>query len=217
VQRTQRAVASPISPATLAAVEAGAAPTVAELSVPPSVPTFAEDTELAEVAKAATEGAPEPAVLPAPLAAAESSDPSAAATEGAPNVPAPGAEPSTPAEVALARFEELSQKGRTLKALGHIRAAARTFSRDPAVLRAYVKAAEESKAFGEARKAAQRWAEVDKSTDARLTLARLERATGNAPKAFAILDAVLKSDAASPEAHRLATLWSRDQRLALNR
>ncbi len=85
------------------------------------------------------------------------------------------------------------------------------------MLSAYVRAAEESKAFGEAHKVALRWVEVEKSSTARLTLARLERATGNAPKAFAILESVLKADADSPEAHRLATLWSRDQRLAMNR
>ena len=91
------------------------------------------------------------------------------------------------------------------------------FPREPAVLRAYVRAAEESKAFGEAHRVAVRWAEVDPSTDAKLTLARLERATGNAPKALALLDAVLKEDADSAEAHRLASLWSHEQRLASNR
>jgi serine/threonine-protein kinase len=171
---------------------------------PPSVPTFGEDTELAAVAEA----------VPAEVVAAPAE--AAAATDGS---EAPSAEPSadaTPAGEALARFEELHKKGRELKALDVIRTAARAFPRDTAVLEAYVQAAEASKAFGEARKAAQRWAEVDRSTEARLTLARLERATGNAPKAFAILDAVLKADADSEEAHRLAALWSRDQRLALN-
>ena len=204
---------APISPATLAAVEAGAAPTVAELAAPPSLATFAEDTEAAEAATppAATE---EPIPAPAPVAVNETSD---EGSDAAPSSEAAEPEPSSPASALLARFEELHDKGRTLKALDLIRSAARTFPREPAVLRAYVQAAEESKAFGEARKAAQHWAEVDKSTDARLTLARLERATGNSPKAFAILDSVLKADESSPEAHRLAALWSRDQRLAVNR
>jgi serine/threonine-protein kinase len=209
----KHASGAPIAPATLAAVEAGAAPTVAELAAPPSVTTFGEDTEAAEATKppAASE---EPVPAPAPVAANEASD---EGSDAAASAEAVEPEPSSPASALLARFEELHDKGRTLKALGLIRSAARTFPREPAVLRAYVKAAEESKAFGEARKAAQHWAEVDKSTDARLTLARLERATGNSPKAFAILDSVLKADESSEEAHRLAALWSRDQRLAVNR
>ena len=167
--------------------------------------TFGEDTEAAALANAVA--------VPTEAPAASATEADTDASETASGEPASEA---TPAAAALARFEELRAKGRDLKALGVIRTAARAFPRDPAILKTYVQAAEASKAFGEAHKAAQRWAEIDRSTAARLTLARLERATGNSPKAFAILDSVLKADPESPEAHRLATLWSRDQRLAMN-
>jgi len=197
---------APVAPAVLApAAPAVVTPSEAPPAVtPPAASTFGEDTEVAALVNAA----------PAEPAAPGAAEPEALGS----NEPA-SAEPeseNTPAAAALARFEELRNKGRELKALGVIRTAARTFPRDPAVLQAYVQAAEASKAFGEALKAAQRWAEIDHSTAARLTLARLERATGNSPKAFAILDSVLKADPESSEAHRLAVLWSRDQRLALN-
>jgi thioredoxin-like negative regulator of GroEL len=125
--------------------------------------------------------------------------------------------PTGPAGEALAAFEELRSRGRPLKALHAIRSAARAYPRETAVLRAYVRAAEENKSFGEAHRVAKRWAEFDRSTEARLTWARLERAIGNSPKALSILTAVLKADAGSQEANRLATLWSHDQRLAVNR
>ncbi|HEV8548162.1 MAG TPA: protein kinase [Polyangiaceae bacterium] len=207
-------------PATVAPLVAA---TVAEPS-PPAAATFGEDTEVAEAAKA-TGDTDTSAAASADAAdegeKADASDaPEATKTAGAAassGESASPADPASPAAEVLAHVEELRQKGRDLKALAAIRTAARTYPRDRAVLALYVRAAEESKAYGEAHKVALRWVEVDKSSNARLTLARLERATGNAPKAFAILESVLKSDPESTEAHRLVTLWSRDQRLAVNR
>jgi serine/threonine-protein kinase len=213
-----------VAPAASPKSEALPAMTAAALVAPPAVPTFGEDTEVAQPgAVAAT--APETNAAPASDApSADSAPPTTASGDSvaasdeeiAPASSAPEAS-SEAATHALAEFKTLSEKGRKLKALAGIRVAARSFPRDPAVLKAYVQAAEGSKAFGEAHRAAERWVEVDQSSAARLTLARLERATGNSPKALAILDSVLKADPESPEAHRLATLWSRGDRLALNR
>jgi serine/threonine-protein kinase len=194
--------AAPVS-APLAASVADVPPPVA---APPSLPTFGEDSELA--ANVAV-----PAAAPEAVAEPDAEEAAPSAPEAAPTQAASAG----PAGEALAAFEELRTRGRPLKALHAIRGAAKSFPREAAVLRAYVRAAEENKSFGEAHRVAKRWAEFDRSTEARLTLARLERATGNSPKALAILSAVLKTDAESPEAHRLATLWSHDQRLAVNR
>jgi lipopolysaccharide biosynthesis regulator YciM len=77
-----------------------------------------------------------------------------------------------------------------------------------------VSKAQESKAWGEARRAALSWVKIDgDSADARITLARLERATGNPEKALAMIQAVMKSGS-FPEAERLHAAWSHDQRLA---
>jgi serine/threonine protein kinase len=210
------------SPAIVAVAAAAVGEAETPVAAAPSVPTFGEDTELAQAPVAvapadvtpdAVAAAPSTAVVAAPVdteAVGELAGEVAPPASDAPSTSAPGAH-------ALAAFEDLRAHGRPLKALHVIRGAARAFPGDSAVLRAYVHAAEESKAFGEARRAAARWAEVDSSSEAKLTLARLERATGNAPKALAILDSVLKGDAKSAEAHRLATLWSHDQRLADNR
>ena len=85
------------------------------------------------------------------------------------------------------------------------------------MLRAHARAAQESKAWGEARRAAARWVEVDPSTEARLSLARLERATGNTARAFAILTQLEREDPKSEEVRRLLALLPADQKLALNR
>jgi serine/threonine protein kinase len=201
------------------AVVAVAAPAMGQAETPvvapPAAVTFGEDTEAAATHPSADDTAPREATTEDEDAPA-SDTASAAGEESAPNsASAPNAEGAV--GQALAEFESLRTHGRPLKALHAIRVAAHAFPRETAVLRAYVHAAEESKAFGEAHRVAVRWAQVDHSTEAKLTLARLERATGNSPKAMALLDAVLKEDADSPEAHRLATLWSHEQRLAVNR
>jgi serine/threonine-protein kinase len=166
----------------------------APAAVPPSIPTFAEDSEVESERANGTEPAP-----PVPAEAA----------------PTPAAD--GPAAKALAEFEELRNNGRPLKALHVIRNAAKEFPADPAVLRAYVKAAEGSKAWGEARRAAARWVKLEATSEARLSLARLERATGNTQKALVLVESVLKDEPGSEEARRLNAAWSHEQRFALNR
>jgi serine/threonine-protein kinase len=145
--------------------------------------------------------------------------PPAPAAEPVPEAPAsePSAPASEPAKKALAEFEALTKDGRALKALHAIRKAASAFPSEPAILRAYARAAQDSKAWGEARRAAARWVEVDPSTEARLSLARLERATGNTARALALLTQLQKEDPKSDEVRRLLSLLPSDQKLALNR
>jgi len=166
----------------------------------PAVPTFGEDTEAA-------------AQAPTVAAAAAPVEP-VAPSNAAAGVAEPSVEMSPGARAALSEFEGLKARGRDLKALAVIRQAAKSFPREPLVLRAYVVAAEESKAWGEARRAAAAWVKVSDTTDARLSLARLERATGNTERAYALVQGVLAGDGKSPEAERLLAAWSKDQRLA---
>jgi serine/threonine-protein kinase len=180
-----------------------AAPAPAAPAKVPSVPTFGEDTEAANEA-------PPPAAAPTPPPAAAALTPAAA--ESTAREPARDLPPAVAA--ALAEVTELEGRGRHLKALHAIRKAAKTFPRESEVLRVYVEKAQASKAWGEARRAALSWVKADgDSAEAKLTLARMERATGNSEKALALVSGVMKSSA-SPEAERLFAAWSHDQRLA---
>ncbi len=231
-----------VTPAVAAVAAAAVGEAETPVSMGPAAATFGEDTEVAhgegasgdaaklDAAKVAanTEAVTDENEGAAPSTTdGEDADAPAANADATDAPTAPGAAtatddgatatPGDAATHALAEFESLRAHGRPLKALHAIRVAARSFPRDPAILRAYVRAAEDSKAFGEAHRVAARWAEVDPSSEAKLTLARLERATGNSPKAMALLNAVLKEDADSAEGHRLLALWSHEQRLASNR
>lgn len=104
-----------------------------------------------------------------------------------------------------------------LKALHSLRKAGREFPQDGRVLEAWIQSAEALKRWGEARKVARRWAEVDRSLASRLTLARLERATGNRARAVAILRELAKEAPNSNEVRELLALYTGGERLALNR
>jgi eukaryotic-like serine/threonine-protein kinase len=180
-----------------APVVAAAVPAPVVSEKPASVPTFGEDTEAANEPAAPVA---EPASSPVPP------------SDATPLEPARDLPPAVAA--ALAEVSDLEGRGRPLKALHAIRQAAKAFPREPEVLRVYVAKAQASKAWGEARRAALSWVKADaKSADAKLTLARMERATGNSEKALSLLASVMKSDP-SPEAERLYSAWSGDQRLA---
>jgi len=238
-QLAAKAHSGAVAPSVVALAAAAVGEAETPVTAPAPAATFGEDTEAANAAPgqtaavqeaqapsaesndddapAAPNGADAPSGAEPKVATAQNTEPSIDLDADAPAATAPATADGDAAARALSEFESLRAHGRPLKALQVIRSAARAFPQEPAVLRAYVHAAEESKAFGEAHRVAVRWAEADPSTDAKLTLARLERATGNAPKALALLDAVLKEDADSAEAHRLASLWSHEQRLASNR
>ncbi|HEY3499973.1 MAG TPA: protein kinase [Polyangiaceae bacterium] len=192
----------------------GAEPAAAEAPLPaePSTPTFGEDTESEAELAAKDEAAPEDSA-PAEPESDETTAPSEATAVAVAEVPAL----EGPAGKALAEFEQLEKDGRPLKALHLIRAAVRQSPGEPRLLRAYVKAAEGSKAWGEARRAAERWVKLEATSESRLSLARLERATGNLQKAVRLVESVLKDDPSSEDARRLQGAWSHEQRFALNR
>jgi tetratricopeptide (TPR) repeat protein len=185
------------------------APSVAAPAITtPAVTTKAITAEAEKPSDPAVTADTVPAEVPSPPAASE--------PESAPDT-APEAPKNEPAAKALAEFDSLTKNGRALKALHAIRKAASEFPSEPAILRAHARAAQESKAWGEARRAAARWVEVDPSIEARLSLARLERATGNTQRALALLSELVKEDPKSEEVKRLIALLPTDQKLALNR
>lgn len=80
-------------------------------------------------------------------------------------------------EAQLVQAEQQMTEGNRLKGFNAIKRLAWKHSKDARALRAYSEAAVSMKAWGEAYRAAYNWAEVDTSPDAKLQLAKLERAT----------------------------------------
>ena len=115
----------------------------------------------------------------------------------------------------LAKADELWERGAKIRALGVLRRAAKKSPNAAAVHKALAARAEATGAWGEAVKAARRWALLDSSSEARLSLARLERATGHKERALALIEGVIKDDPSSPDAKTLLGEM-RGQKLALS-
>lgn len=130
--------------------------------------------------------------------------------KGAPAEAAPANE-----NAVLAKIDALWEKGAKIKALALLKRAAKKTPNDAAVYKALAGRAEQMASWGDAVKAARRWALLDPSSEARLSLARLERATGHKERAVALIEGVLKDDPASPDAKTLLGEM-RGQKLALS-
>jgi serine/threonine protein kinase len=115
----------------------------------------------------------------------------------------------------LAKADALWDKGSKLRAFSVLQHAARKTPNDAAVFKALAGRAEQLAQWGDAVRAARRWALLDPSSEARLSLARLERATGHKERAAALIDGVLKDDPASADAKTLRG-EIRGQKLALS-
>jgi len=102
-----------------------------------------------------------------------------------------------------------------VKALALLRDLSQRYPEDARVLRAWSKAALELDAWGEALRAAERWANVDDAPQARWELARLERATGHTSEAIATLSSVLEEHPDFEPAQRMLADLSPQGRLAL--
>jgi tetratricopeptide (TPR) repeat protein len=116
---------------------------------------------------------------------------------------------------ALAKADALWEKGSKLRALSLLEHAAKKTPNDAAVFKALATRSEQLAQWGDAVKAARRWALLDPSSEARLSLARLERATGHKERAVALVDGVLKDDPTSADAKTLRS-EIRGQKLALS-
>jgi eukaryotic-like serine/threonine-protein kinase len=190
-------------------------PRLARLPVPAvlEMPAFtrAKSRDAAEadtVARALTGEIP----VAAPALGAQSAPPQGAAVEDdeAESAVAPSAPPAE-FDAAIA----LTTTPSKAKALEGLRDLARRYPRDARVLRAWSSAALELNAWGEALRAAQRWAAVDDAPQARLERARLERATGHAQEAVATLSSVLEDHPDFGPARRMLAATSPEGRLAL--
>lgn len=80
-------------------------------------------------------------------------------------------------EALLVQAEQQMSEGNRLKGFNAIKRLAWKYPKDARAQRAYSEAAVSMKAWGEAYRAAYNWAEVDSSPEAKLQLAKMERAT----------------------------------------
>ncbi len=138
-----------------AAPPAPAAPEVAAAEV---APTEAAPTEVAKAD--ATDDAADGEV-----------DEQEVEVKGAPATTEPAATPAAEGS-ALAKVDALWDKGAKLHALALLKHAAKRAPNDVTLQKALVARAEEMREWGEAVKAARRWALLDASSEARLSLAR---------------------------------------------
>jgi serine/threonine protein kinase len=115
----------------------------------------------------------------------------------------------------LAKADALWNEGAKLRALAMLKRATRKTPNDAALHKALAERAEQSREWGEAVKAARRWALLDPTAEARLALARLERATGHKERALALIQGVIKEDPSSPDAKTMLGEL-RGQKLAMS-
>jgi eukaryotic-like serine/threonine-protein kinase len=153
-----------------------------------------------------------PAAIEAPVAVAATID-----LDDEPEVEVKGtsAAAATSDASVIEKADALWDKGAKLRALALLKHAAKKTPGDAGVQKALVARAEQMREWGEAVKAARRWAQLDPSSEARLSLARLERATGHKERAVALVEGVMKEDPSSPDAKTLLGEM-RGQKLALS-
>jgi serine/threonine-protein kinase len=168
-------------------------------------------------AKAPTAVLAEQAPRPSGAGAAFGEDAEAEAQKSAtqPTAPAPAAALVTARDPALARAEAFEREGRDLRALEVLRAAATAESASSELLSRLTRALMKTGAWGEAQRSARRRAALDPSVDARLELARVERAMGNRDRAIELVKEVLKDPAAPAEAKNLLSSLAPVARVAL--
>jgi tetratricopeptide (TPR) repeat protein len=115
----------------------------------------------------------------------------------------------------LAEAKALADKGRELRALELLRRAARQHGDDVAVLESLIKALQKNRSWGEALRFARRRVELDASSEARLDLARLERATGHRERALALLTPLADDASAGTQARELLRSLTGSEPVAL--
>lgn len=210
---------APPSPAPREVVALGEGPVTA-----PDAPPVPLDGEGASaVAAADDDGEVEEGAAPAPAAVAQAegldltNEPEVEVKGVSPVDPAVGAEGTPPSAEAsvISQSDALWDKGSKLRALALLKRAAKKTPSDVAVQKALVARAEQMNEWGEAVKAARRWVSLQPNSEARLALARLERATGHKDRALALIDGVIKDEPSSPDAKSLLAEL-RGQKLALS-
>jgi serine/threonine protein kinase len=111
----------------------------------------------------------------------------------------------------LARAEALVEEHHVLRALEVYRQLNEQHPEEPAVLAGLSRVAAQTKWYGEALKAAERWVAIDDSADARLHLARTLRRVGRVEESIATLRQLVAADPNQHEARELLRRYGGDR------
>jgi eukaryotic-like serine/threonine-protein kinase len=109
-------------------------------------------------------------------------------------------------EAQIAEAQELMKSGKKVKGFNQMRRIGRKHMKNATALKAWSEAAMAMKGWGEAHRVAIRWVSVDKGVEARLHLARMQRAVGKREQAIKTLSRLLIEHPTNEEAR--ATLQS---------
>ncbi len=147
----------------------------------------------------------------------EDADPVAEPTPVAASAPllASAVSPSAGVAEELAQAQEMMKAGQRVKGFNQIRKLGRNHRKDAAVLKAWSEAAAQMKAWGEAHRVAKQWAELTKEAEARVHLARMQRAVGQREQAVKTLSELLKDQPDSGEARQLLQMYGGKEAIAL--
>jgi serine/threonine protein kinase len=130
--------------------------------------------------------------------------------------PVSGTTPSDDLERELAEASDLMEKGARIKAFNQFRRLGKKHRKDPRALKAWSEAAARMKGWGEAYRVARQWAEVDQTTEARMHLARMQRAVGKRDDAIQTLSQLLQDSPRCAEARELLRIIGGKAPLAMN-
>ena len=119
-----------------------------------------------------------------------------------------------PVEGLLAKAGELMQSGKKVKAFNEYRKIGKKHGKDPRALKAWSEAAAQMKGYGEALRVAKRWAGVDKSIEARIFLASMQKKVGKREDAIKTLNALLQERPGCQEARSMLKGLSPEARVA---
>ncbi len=209
----------------------------AAVVTPPEAPAAVQD-EPAEVDEADEPVEPEavaeaePAVQEEPAAESEAA---ATADDEADDAAEPEAQPEQTAkaevfaaepvsetqaseevEGKIAEAQDLMKNGQKVKGFNQLRRLGKNHRKDKRVLEAWCAAAIQMKGWGEAYRVARQWVAVDTSPDARIQLARMERAVGKREQAIHTLNALLQERPGHEEARHMLRSLTGDAKVAQN-
>jgi thioredoxin-like negative regulator of GroEL len=104
--------------------------------------------------------------------------------------------------------------GAKIKAFNMYRKIGRKHMKDPRALKAWSEAAASMRGYGEALRVARRWVTADKSDEARLHLAKMQRMCGQRNEALKTLHALIKEKPGNEEAKGMLRTMVPEPRIA---
>lgn len=115
----------------------------------------------------------------------------------------------------ISQAQALMNAGQRIKGFNMLRKLGKNNRKNGDVLKAWSEAAASMKAWGEAHRVARQWAELDDGAEARIHLARMQRAVGKRDAAIKTLAELLKDKPDSTEAKQLLQMYGGKQAIAL--